>query len=127
MNHIWKLTSPKVFVESLPEDEFLIESLRQSITMYPQEIEKLTRLVPSMFPDGLSLLKGSLFCFGLHADDIKVLKIHKANNNKTLENLDKNADVDNIGEERNVGSFNYVSTVKSRGEISGICILPCCS
>ena len=79
--------------------------------MYPQGIEKLTRLVPSMFPDGLSLLQSSLFCFGPHADDIKVLKIHKANN-KTQENLDKSAGVDNIGEERNVNTTLTMLTLQ---------------
>ena len=44
MDQICKFTSHEVFFESLPKKEFLIESLRQSITMHPQEIEKLIRL-----------------------------------------------------------------------------------
>ena len=44
MDQICKFTSHKVFFESLTKEEFLIESLRQSITMHPQEIEKLIRL-----------------------------------------------------------------------------------
>ena len=114
MDQICKFTSQEVFVESLPKEEFLIESLRQSIMMYHQEIEKLIRLALSMFAEGFALPTGSLFCFGPHTDDddITVLEIHKANT-EILENLDKNVDVKNIGEKRNIGSFNYASTVRS--------------
>ena len=84
--------------------------------MYPQEIEKLIRLV-LLFAKGFAFQKGSLFGFGPHADDHKkVVKIHKANS-EILENLDKNAGVQNIGEERrNLGSFNYASTVSDSGK-----------
>ena len=71
----------------------------QSITMYPQEIEKLIRLALLMFAERFALQTGSLFGFGPHADDDnkKVLKIHKANS-EILENLDENVDVHNIGQ-----------------------------
>ena len=69
-----------------------------------------------MFAEGFALQKGSQFGFGPHDDDNKnVLKIHKANR-EILENLDKNEDVHNIGEEGNVGSFNYTSTVRGGGK-----------
>ena len=84
--------------------------------MYPQEIEKLIRLALLMFAESFLLQRGSLFGFGPHTDDDnkKVLKIQKANS-AILENLDKNVNVHNIGEERNVGSFNYASTVRGGG------------
>ena len=92
-------TTHEVFVESLPKGEFLTESLRQSLTMYPQEIEMLIRLALLMFPQGFALQK-CLFDFAPHADDDNknVLKIHNANI-EILEQLDKNIDVHNIGEE----------------------------
>ena len=70
-----------------------------------------------MFAEGFALQKGSQFGFVPHADgdNKNVLKIHKANC-EILENLDKNVDVHNIGEEGNVGSFNYTSTVRGGGK-----------
>ena len=41
--------------------------------------------------------------------------IYKANS-EILENMDKNVDVHNISEERNVGSFNYASIVRDGGK-----------
>ena len=61
MDQIYKFTLHEVFFEYLSKEEFLIESLRQSITMYPQNIEKLIRLSPLIFPEGFALQKGSLF------------------------------------------------------------------
>ena len=91
MDQVCKFPSHEAFFESLPKEEFLTESQRQSITMYSQEIEKLNRLVLLTFAEGFALQKGSQFCFGPHADDdnTKVLQIHKANS-EILENLDKN-------------------------------------
>ena len=41
--------------------------------------------------------------------------IYKANS-EILENMDKNVDVHNISEERNVGNFNYASIVRDGGK-----------
>ena len=85
--------------------------------MYLQEIEKLIRRALLMFAEGCALQKSSLFGFVPRADDDnkKVLKIHKASS-EILENLYKDVDVHKIGEERNIGSFTYASTVRGGGK-----------
>ena len=57
------------------------------------------------FVDGFSRQKGSIFGFGNADDKTNVFKIATATSAEFV-------DVHNIGEERNVGSFNYACTVR---------------
>lgn len=62
-DQICKFTPNAIFPESLLNEEFLIESLRLSITVYHQEIERLIRLALLMLAEVLPLQKGNFISF----------------------------------------------------------------
>ena len=66
-----------------------------------------------MFAEGFAYQRGSIFGFGPNANDNtkNVLKISQTSP-ETLKKLDQHVNVRNIGEEWNIGSFNYDCTVR---------------
>ena len=112
-DQVFTFVTEKIFQESKPKQEYLVEALRQTLEMYPREIRKLVRICLKRFAEGFSHQKGAIFGFGPDADKDTgtVMKISEASTEK-LATLDKHVDVHNIREERNVGSFNYALTVR---------------
>ena len=112
-DQVFTFVTEKIFQESKPKQEYLVEALKQTLEMYPGEIRKLVRICLKRFAEGFSHQKGAIFGFGPDADKDTgtVMKISEASTEK-LATLDKHVDVHNIREERNVGSFNYALTVR---------------
>ncbi|XP_066926157.1 uncharacterized protein [Clytia hemisphaerica] len=112
LDRVFTFVSEDTFQNSLPKKKFLLESLQENINKYPKEIEKIIRIALEKFAEGFHHQKGAIFGFGKNADDeTNVFKISTATSDE-LEKLDAYVDVHNIGEERNVGSFNYACTVR---------------
>lgn len=104
---------------------FSWESLRYSITMYPQEIEKLIRLV-LLFAKGFAFQKGSLFGFGPHFLIIKrLLRFTKPIVRPWKTWIKMQVSKTSVKK----GGILAVLTMLAllvMVENSGICILPCC-
>ena len=82
-------------------------------------ISHFVKMAMKMFAEGLSHQKGAIFGFGPKANDdtgIK-LKISTAND-ETLQLLDSNVDIHNLGEERNVGLTNYEVSIRGNKNLS---------
>ena len=72
-----------------------------------------------LFADGLHLQKGAIFGFGPAASEEvsqNVLKISSADES-ILSTLDKNVQVHNIGEERNVGMITYELSIRGKDNL----------
>ena len=112
LERVCRFYSEDIFQSSLPKKQFLLHSLEETITRYPKEIERFIRIALEKFADGFHHQKGAIFGFGKDADQkTNVFKVSTATPEQ-LEKLDAHVDVHNIGEERNVGSFNYACTVR---------------
>ena len=115
---VFHFVSHNVFCHSLPGRR-LLESLHSCISMFPEEIKKLVRLLLKMFADGLDYQKGDIFGFGpsalkdTAADVLKISAVSK----EELSTLDKNVQVHNIGEERNVGMINYELSIRGKDNL----------
>ena len=75
-----------------------------------------------MCADGFALQKGAIFGFGPTALDPTQNNILKISNvdDKTLSELDRNVQVHNIGEERNVGMVNYEFSVRGKSSLDAV-------
>ena len=75
-----------------------------------------------MFAEGVDYQKGSIFGFGqsqtaeTNQDVLRVSTV----NSSTLHNLNQNAPVHNIGEERNVGMVNYEVSIRGTANLPSV-------
>ena len=85
----------------------MIGALIDCSELYPQEITQLITICLQKFASGFAYQKGAIFGFSNNSnDDTKtVLKIAELNEQQ-LQQLN-NVPIQNIGEERSVGLFNY--------------------
>eukprot|EP00111_Clytia_hemisphaerica_P014148 TCONS_00041682-protein len=112
LERVCSFASEDIFQSSFPKKQFCLHSLEETITKYPKEIERFVRIALEKFADGFHHQKGAIFGFGKDADQkTNVFKVSKATTDQ-LAKLDAHVDVHNIGEERNVGSFNYACTAR---------------
>ena len=111
-DQVFRFIPEKLFLES-NSTSTLLGALKESIDNYKEEITVLLKIALKLFADGFSHQKGAIFGFGPNAegDTGAVMKISDASPEE-LAVLDNFVDVHNIGEERNVGSFNYALTVR---------------
>ena len=110
----------EMFESSLPKT-CLLESLREAISSYKDEILILMRLALKMFAEGFAHQKGAIFGFGpTEKNDCgTVLKISTLDS-ETLQTLDDNVPVHNLQSERQVGEVNYGLHIRGKQNLATV-------
>ena len=102
----------KDIFERSKHKEILVPTLQSYTDEYAQEITSLVRILLKMFADG----------FGKNASSDTPKNVAKIStmNKEELEILDKNVQIHNIGEERNVGMINYELKIRGKENIDTV-------
>ena len=118
-DQVFTFVSEEIFNRSKPQS-CLLDALVSSIPEFQVEIVKLLGLLLKSFAEGFARQKGAIFGFSDNADEDTgtVLKISELDS-ESMNKLNKTA-VHNIGEERNVGRFNYEVTIRGKQSIDVI-------
>ncbi len=113
--------SREIFDRSLPKP-ILLQSLEVHINTYKDEIKLLIKIIMKMIAEGFDHQKGAIFGFGKNKSkdtDTDVVKICSLTE-KEKETLDANAQVHNLGEERNVGLVNYELSIRGKSNLESV-------
>ena len=108
---MFKVVTDEMFKDCLPDND-LLHVLSQCCEKYPQEIKQLTTLCLKKFADGFTQQKEATFGFSdkSRRDTGPVLKISDLGEEKF--NVLNTVQVHNLGEEHNVGLFNYEISIR---------------